>query len=351
VKVRPLDDSRTIGTPGTTETLAVGVIGLGVGEQHARAFAAHPACRVTALCDRDPLKLESMAPIMPDARRYTSAERLIEDPAVSVVAVASQDDDHYRQIMRALEAGKHVFAEKPICLTSGELADIERAWRASGKRLTTNTVLRRSARFRWLYEAVRGGRLGRLFLIEADYIYGRLDKLVDGWRGRIPNYSVTLGGAIHLVDLVLWIAAERPVEVVAVASSRGSRGSGFEGNDLVMALLHFESGLVAKIGANFAAVHPHFHGVLVHGTEATFENTPAGDARLWTSRDPRHSPEPVPAPYPGVEKGDLIPAFVDAVLGRGQPDVTEHEVFAAVAVCLAIDRASAEHRAVQVSYV
>src|SRR5712691_6623636 len=192
-----------------TDALAVGVIGLGVGEQHARAFAAHPACRVTALCDRDPARLESMAPVMPEARRYTSAERLIEDPAVSVVAIASQDNDHYRQIMRALEAGKHVFAEKPICLTAGELCDIERAWRASGRRLSTNTVLRRSARFRWLYEAVRNGRLGRLFLIEADYIYGRLHKLVDGWRGRIPNYSVTLGGAIHLVDLVLWIAQER----------------------------------------------------------------------------------------------------------------------------------------------
>ena len=56
-------------------------------------------------------------------------------------------------------------------------------------------------------------------------------------------------------------------------------------------------------------------------------------------------------PTPGVGKGDLIPAFVDAVLGRGQPDVTEDEVFAAVAVCLAIDRASVEHGAVKVNYL
>jgi predicted dehydrogenase len=326
------------------------VIGLGVGEQHARAFAAHPACRVTALCDREPTKLEALASAFPGARRYARAEDLINDPSLSIVAVASQDDDHYRQVVRALEAGKHVFSEKPLCLRADELCDIERAWRASGRRLSTNTVLRRSARFRWLQQAVRAGRLGRLFSIEADYVYGRLHKLVNGWRGRIPNYSVTLGGGIHLVDLMLWIADERPVEVVAVGSDCASRGSGFSGNDLVTALLRFNSGLVAKVGANFASVHPHYHRIIVYGTDATFENTPSGDARLWTSRDPQQPPEPVTA-SPVVGKGDLIPAFVDAVLGRGEPDVSEGDVFAAVSVCLAIDRAAAERRAVPVDYI
>lgn len=327
------------------------MIGLGVGEQHARAFAAHPSCRVMALCDRDSAKLDALAPAFPGARRYSRAEDLIDDPSLSIVAVASQDNDHHRQVVRALEAGKHVFSEKPLCLRADELCAIDRAWRTSGRRLSTNTVLRRSPRFRWLQDAVRSGRLGRLFSIEADYVYGRLHKLVHGWRGQIPNYSVTLGGAIHLVDLVLWIAGERPVEVVAVASDRGSRGSGFTGNDLVMALLRFDSGLVAKVGANFASVHPHYHHVAVYGTDATFENTPSGDARLWTSRDSQRPFEPVTAPYPGVGKGDLIPAFVDAVLGHGEPDVSEAEVFAAVSVCLAIDSAAAERRTVQVRYV
>lgn len=333
-----------------SEVLTVGVIGLGVGEQHARTFAANPACRVTALCDRDSSKFEGLTELMPQARRYASADQLIDDPSISVVAVASQDDDHYRQVVRALEAGKHVFAEKPLCLTASELRDIDRAWRASGRRLSTNTVLRRSARFRWLREAARSGRLGRLFSIEADYVYGRLHKLVDGWRGRIPNYSVMLGGGIHLVDLVMWLAGERPIEVMAMASTCASRDTTFSGNSLVTALLRFESGLIANVGANFASVHPHYHRLIVYGTEATFENTPGGDGWLWSSRDPEQPPEPVTAPYPGVGKGDLIPAFVDAVLGRGEPDVSEAEAFAAVSVCVAIDRAATERRAVVVDY-
>jgi predicted dehydrogenase len=336
----------------TGALLGVGVVGLGVGEQHAREFATHPACLLTALCDRDAAKLECVGASAPAARRYTRAEDLIDDPDVAIVVVASNDDEHYAQVVRALRAGKHVFAEKPLCLSFGQLKDIQHAWRDSGgRRLSTNTILRRSARFRWLYDAANNGRLGRIFAIEADYVYGRLHKLSGGWRGRIPNYSVMLGGGIHVADLVLWITGERPTEAFAVGSDLGSQGSGFSGNDLVLALLRFESGLVAKIGANFASVHPHFHRFVVYGTEATFENTISGPARLWTSRVGTDPENYVDASYPGVRKGDLIPAFVNAVLGQGESDVPEPDVFATLSVCLAIDQSAAERRPVRVEYL
>jgi len=46
---------------------------------------------------------------------------------------------------------------------------------------------------------------------------------------------------IHMIDLVLWLSAERPVEVIAYGSSLASAGTGFRGTDLVFALLRFES--------------------------------------------------------------------------------------------------------------
>jgi predicted dehydrogenase len=162
-----------------------------------------------------------------------------------------------------------------------------------------------------------------------------------------------LGGGIHVVDLVLWLSGQRPVEAVAYRSDLGSRGSTFRGADLVVALLKFESGLVAKIGANFASHYAHFHRFLVYGTEATFENVPAAiapHALLWKGRDDGQPPRSVDAAYPAVAKGALIPQFVDAVLGRGEPDVVESEVFACVATCLAIDRSAAERRPVRLSY-
>lgn len=322
--------------------LGVGVIGLGVGERHAHAFAKLRASELVALCDRDASKLEAVGQKFPGVQRYASADDLIDDPAVSVVSVASYDQDHHSQIVRALNLGKHVFAEKPVCLSTQELESIHEAWREwRGRvRLSTNTVLRRSPRFVWLRDAIRRGDMGRVYCIEADYLYGRLHKLTDGWRGRIPGYSVMLGGGVHMVDLVLWLTGEQPVEVTAFGSGLASRDTSFRGNDLALALLRFESGLLVKIGANFASVHPHYHRLFVYGTQATFANPLediAGPAMLWTSRDPGTPPNPVDQAYPGVEKDDLLPAFLDAIQGRGEPDVTEREVFATLATCLAIE--------------
>ena len=125
-----------------------------------------------------------------------------------------------------------------------------------------------------------------------------------------------LGGGIHMIDLTLWITGERPVDVVAYGSDVATRATGFTGNDFVAALLRFDSGLVAKVSANFASVHPHFHRFLAYGTKATFENAPDGpdpacaSGRLWTSRDPAMPPTAVDAAYLGIDKGALIPSFI-----------------------------------------
>ena len=97
------------------------------------------------------------------------------------------------------------FCEKPLCLSYDELLSIRRALaRNANLRISTNTVLRMSQRFRDIHERVAKGELGTLYYVEADYNYGRLEKITHGWRGEMPDYSVMLGGGIHMVDLLLW---------------------------------------------------------------------------------------------------------------------------------------------------
>ena len=89
--------------------------------------------------------------------------------------------------------------------------------------LSTNLPLRRSPRFVRLRELIAGGELGELFHLEGDYDYGRRHKLTDGWRGRIPYYSVMLGGGIHMIDLLTWVSGLNVTEVVAADGQPRSR--------------------------------------------------------------------------------------------------------------------------------
>lgn len=331
--------------------LAVGVIGLGVGEQHLEAFARHRDCTIAAICDVDPAKLAEVSARRPGFRTTRNPDDVLGDPEIDVVAVASWDDAHHAQIAAALDAGKHVFAEKPLVLFEEEARDIRRRLRARPDlRLCTNVILRRSPRFRDLKVRIGASDLGRIFYVEGDYNYGRIHKITEGWRGRIPFYSVVYGGGVHLIDLLMWLLDSRIVEVTAFGNSIASAGSGFRNHDLVAALLRFENGVVGRMTANFGCVFPHFHPVSIYGTEGTFVNG-RGDALLCRSRDPQVAPEPVATAYPGVHKGDLIDSFVRSILTGTPAEVTEDDVFDTLSVCFAIEKAAHGGGTVAVDYI
>ena len=314
-------------------TLRVGVIGLGVGEKHAEGYEATGRARVTAVCDLDPKALAR--PRWTGVQRYSDAFELIADDEVDVVSIASYDSHHFDQVVAAYQAEKHVFVEKPLCTASEEAGRLH-ALRAAnpGLRMSSNLPLRLSPRFVDLKARIDAGELGRLYLSELDYDYGRLWKITEGWRGREPAYSPMLGGGVHMVDLLLWLTGGRVRRVSAVAGNRIAGGLDFD--DLVVALMEMEDGSVAKVGANFGCVHPHFHAVKLYGTEGTFING-LPDATLWTGdrRDPQ--PTRLNTPYPGVHKGGLIHSFVGAILDGTPAVVTEDEIFATLDVLFAIE--------------
>lgn len=328
--------------------LAATVIGFGVGEQHARLLDADPRARLVSVCDFDPQKRAAAAALFPSARIHETANAAIEDPDVELVVVASYDSHHFAQIAAALRAGKHVFAEKPMCTRPEDTRAVRALLReAPTLRLSTNTVLRASPRFQALRAAIRAGEFGRIYCVEADYAYGRLHKLTEGWRGDEPDYSVMLGGGVHMVDMALWLTGERVVSVQALGSNMISAGSKFDGLDTVLALLQFENGAIGKVGANFACVEPHTHKLTIYGENATYVNgAPTG--RLWRSRDPEVAPALDETPYPGVAKHALLDDFLNAVQTGSDPIAPEDDVFATLAVCHAIDTALATGQATMV---
>jgi predicted dehydrogenase len=328
-----------------------GVIGLGVGERHIAGYEASGRCRVVALCDIDPARLDEVAARHPGRRTTTSPADILEDPSIGVVSIASYDDAHAAQVVAAIEAGKHVFVEKPLCLTRGELDAIAAAAvRHPSCRLSSNLILRLAPRFVELRRRLGAGEFGRIYYLEGDYDYGRVHKITEGWRSRVPGYSVVHGGAIHLIDLLLWLSGGRVEEVFAYGNRIATEGTSFRRSDLVAALLRFRDGTVAKVTANFASVAPHHHRLSVYGTARTFEQSHTG-AAYFSSRDPAAAPEPVIDSYPGVAKGDMLQSFIGYILDGTAPDVTMAEVFDTMAVSLAIEESLESGQPVNVKYV
>ena len=108
-----------------TYRLNVGVIGLGVGEQHLIAYQNHPDCVVKAVCDFDYEIQKRFSVDCPNIKFVKNPDEILCDSSIDVVTIASWDNYHYEQIVKGLEHGKHIFVEKPICLTSNELNSIK----------------------------------------------------------------------------------------------------------------------------------------------------------------------------------------------------------------------------------
>jgi predicted dehydrogenase len=330
--------------------LRAAVIGLGVGEKLAEALARDARCDLAAICDIDEAKLRDVAQRFPGVPTSRDPEEVLSDPRIGLVAIASYDNFHFPQTMRALTHDKHVFVEKPFVLHEHEARAIHaELQRRPHLQLSSNLVLRRSPRFLDLRRRIDAGDLGRLFCLEADYNYGRLHKITQGWRGRLDFYSAVHGGGVHVADLLMWLARDRIVEVSAVGNAIASEGSGFGNFDMVVSTLRFASGAVGKLGVNFGCVFPHFHNVTLYGTQATFVNG-LDYGRIYTSREPAAPPLQVATEYPGAHKGALLSSFVDAITGAGDADVSAADAFASLAVCFAIEKSAHTGVPVRVDY-
>ncbi|MBF0176705.1 MAG: Gfo/Idh/MocA family oxidoreductase [Magnetococcales bacterium] len=337
----------------TPHRVGAAVVGLGVGEQHALACLRHPACQLRWVYDLLPKKAHGFVERHGVGRVATSYEEILADPEVQLVCLASFDDMHFQQTVAALQAGKHVFVEKPLCRSRTELAVIHALWRGGqGKlHLSSNLVLRAAPLYDWLRRAIHAGLLGTVYAIDGDYLYGRIHKITEGWRKDLADYSVMMGGGIHLVDLMLWISGQRPSHVHTVGNKVCTHDvAAFRYNDFMAATFTFASGLVGRITANFGCVHRHHHVLRVFGDRGTFVYDDQGP-RLHTSRDPALLAAPLALDPLPSHKGVLIPDFVEGlVTGRDATPSVLHE-FDLISACSAADDALAAGRAVAIDYM
>lgn len=330
------------------KTIRVGVVGLGVGEAHLRSYQAIPGCEVVAICDINPERLAEIGDRYGVSGRSVDFRRVTEHPDIDLVSICSYDDAHAEQLVSALDHGKHVMIEKPFVLHRHEAEKVLRSFESANRFITSNLILRKSPRFAAVKRMVESGEMGEVFHIEGDYLHQILWKILEGWRGKMDFYCTVYGGGIHLIDLMRWIMGQEVTEVCAMGSGVLTRGSSYRWPDTITGLLKWEHGATGKCTTTLGPQRTKFHSLNVFGTLKTFVND-MPNAKLFTGDDPEKGEQVMDVPYPAIEKGDLLPDFVEGIRIGRKPQINEIDIFRVMDVCFAIWEAVEKRSTVKVT--
>jgi len=151
---------------GPNERVRHAVIGSGgMGSDHARAFDSFADCDVVAVCDVDPEGRARALSELSDpssVREVEDFRELMQDDSIDTVSIATPDHWHTPIALHALQAGKHVYVEKPCTHNLAEGAVLKRAAELTGKCVQHGTQKRVYSGYRKAVQYLREGRLGKI---------------------------------------------------------------------------------------------------------------------------------------------------------------------------------------------
>jgi predicted dehydrogenase len=223
--------------------LRVGLVGLGYwGPNLARNLADLPGLELAWLCDLDERRLESYAARFPEASHTTRYEDLLEDDGLAAIAIATPVVTHFELAREALLAGKHVFVEKPLALSSTLGEQLLALAEERGLVLMPGHLLLYHPGVARLKGLVANGDLGRLL-----YVYGNRQNL--GQIRRDENALWSLGA--HDLSVILHLVEEEPTDAWARGESFLNPGV----EDVVFCYLRFPSGVVAHMHLSWLDPH------------------------------------------------------------------------------------------------
>ena len=333
--------------------IRAGIIGLGVGAHQARTLSLHPNIELKWLCDLNKDKLLELNRELPEAKVTQNSKDVLQDEDTDLVCIASYDQFHFEQVIMALNNGKHVYVEKPICLSKIEAKKIhKRLSELPNLRLSSNMVLRTCPLFNKVKESINSNMMGKLYYLEADYLWGRKDKLISGWRADASVYSIIYGAAVHMVDLIMWLTEKKPLRVQAMGNRITTKGTKQRNNDFAVLLLEFDNQMNVKISVHGGCVHPHFHSLKVFGASTSFVHESTGTVWVQSSEpDKKFKVEKEEYPAKNKRKAALI-SFIDSLININKSAmISEKEVFNTMSVCFAAEQAVKSGTIIEIDYL
>jgi predicted dehydrogenase len=273
--------------------LKVGVIGLGsISDLHIKPYVNNPEVKLVAFCDRNKECLETSGTLYDVPSLYTTYQDLLADDEVEAVSICTWNATHAEIAIAALQAGKHVLVEKPLCTTVEEAVRVEEEVRKSGKVLQVGFVRRYAKNTKLVKSVLDNGDFGELYYAKASCIR-RLGN-PGGW---FSDKERSGGGplmdlGVHMIDICWYLMGKpKPVSVSGHTYSKlGNRSnvqnlsfykaSDYDASlnsveDLTTALIRFENGASLYVDVSFTihAVQDEV-AVKLYGDKGGFELEP-----------------------------------------------------------------------------
>ena len=153
---------------GPNEKLRVGVIGVGgQGKNHVKNWRSHDDVMLTYVCDVDETRLAEAAKLAPEANPVADLRRILDDDSIDAVSIATPDHWHTPAALLAMDAGKHVYVEKPCSHNIREGRMLVEAQRRTGRVVQHGTQTRSSEGHQAAIQMLREGVIGEVVVARA----------------------------------------------------------------------------------------------------------------------------------------------------------------------------------------
>lgn len=359
------------------DRIRAGVIGSGGRGRLLIAEFKEIGAEIAAVCDVYQPNLEAgLKAASTGARGYRDYRRLLEDPSLHAVIIATPDHWHARMVIDAVEAGKDVYVEKPMTHTIGEAFQVAEAVRRTRRIVQVGTQRRSAALFHEAKGVVASGRLGEVRLInswwlnhQASLSRGKLEGELDWeqWLGPAPrrpldpmrffnwyyyfDYSggLLIGQAAHMVDVFHWFMNSAAPLAVTCSGGRVNL-EGAEVTDTASILIEYPENYFAVFTLGYKAMryHPRLDQLVqFHGSRARLDVGREHFRVYPETKAPDLTPEREesrPGSFAAATR-DHIRNFLDCVRTRREPNApVEAGLSAVIVMSMTLDSLRAGRR-------
>lgn len=196
--------------------LRVGVIGAGsISQFHLEGYKQNSNVEIVAICDLNEQRAQEKAEKYGAKEVYTDYKELLSNPDIDAVSICTWNNSHAMISIDAINAGKHVLVEKPLCRTVEEALAVQEAVRNSNKTLQIGYVRRHGMNTKVLKKFIDAGDLGEIYYAKASCLR-RLGN-PGGWFSDVERSGggplIDLG--VHVIDLCWYLMGKPKVKSVS----------------------------------------------------------------------------------------------------------------------------------------